>query len=94
MLYSFASKSMWQNEAPLALRTTIQLDESLLARVRTLVPPRKLNRFIVQALAEKVEAIEREQLEETLKEGYLASAEEDAEVAADWEVTETEGWPD
>lgn len=78
----------------MAVRTTIQLDESLLSRVRSLIPPRKMNRFIVQAVAEKVDAVERERLEQELKQGYLASAEEDAEVAEDWKAIETEGWPD
>lgn len=77
----------------MAVRTTIQLDESLLSRLRSLVPPRKMNRFIVQAVAEKVDAVERERLEQELKQGYLASAEEDAEVAEDWKAIETEAWP-
>ena len=41
----------------MAMRTTIYVDESLIARLRRFVPSRGLNRFVNEALAEKVAAL-------------------------------------
>lgn len=75
------------------MRTTIQLDDDLLARLRPFVPPRRLNRFINEALAEKVATLERRQIEAQMKEGYLATARERQELNADWQGLDLEGWP-
>ena len=76
------------------VRTTIQIDEGLMARIRPLVGPRKLNRFINDTLAEKVASLEQQRILELMKEGYLAERIEQAELIDDWAVTETEGWPE
>ena len=76
----------------MAVRTTIHLDDALLARARRFVPPRGLNRFINEALAEKLDALEREQVEQSMKEGYLATRVDRSEIDADWHVVDTEGW--
>lgn len=55
-------------------RTTIYLDENLRARLQHVVPARGLNRFINDAVAEKVAALEHEQVARAMKEGYLATA--------------------
>jgi hypothetical protein len=76
------------------MRTTIYLDEGLLTRLRQLVPPRGLNRFISQAVEEKVEALERQRIEEMMKEGYLATREDREDLNQDWAVVDTESWPE
>jgi hypothetical protein len=76
------------------VRTTVHLEESLAARVHELVPPRGLNRFINQAVAEKVAAIERQKIEEEMKEGYLATNADRDQMMADWEVVDLENWPE
>jgi hypothetical protein len=48
----------------MAIRTTIQLDSQLLQRVRPFAGPRGLNRFISEAVAEKVTTLERAQNEQ------------------------------
>lgn len=78
----------------MAVRTTIYLDEVLLARVRELVPPRGLNRFLNDAVADKVRLLERQRIEEEMKEGYLATRQERADLNRDWEVVDLEGWPE
>ena len=78
----------------MAVRTTIHLDASLAARVQRLIAPRGLNRFINEAVAEKVQAIERQRIEDDMREGYIANAARDAEIAADWEAVDLEGWPE
>ncbi|MBI2940067.1 MAG: hypothetical protein HYY04_06465 [Chloroflexi bacterium] len=75
------------------VKTTIYLDEELLGRVRRLLPSRGLNRFINEALAEKVDALERQQIEQAMREGYLASQRERADLDRDWEAVDVEGWP-
>jgi hypothetical protein len=74
-------------------RTTLYLDEALHDRLRRFVPARGLNRFINQTLTEKVEALERREIEEEMKEGYLATARDRAELSNDWSVVDIENWP-
>ena len=76
------------------MRTTIQVDEALAERVRRLVPPRRFNRFVNEALAEKVTSLEQQRLEQELREGYLATREDRARLNADWQVVDVEGWPE
>ena len=75
------------------MRMTIYLEESVNARLRQFVPRRGLNRFINQVLEEKLATLEREQLEAAMKEGYLATRGERAEMNSDWAVVDTEDWP-
>jgi metal-responsive CopG/Arc/MetJ family transcriptional regulator len=77
----------------MAVRTTLYLDEDLAGRLRRLVADRKMNRFINEALAEKLEQVEAEQLEAEMRAGYVAVAEERRELAADWATVDVEDWP-
>ena len=77
----------------MAVRTTIHLDEELLARLRRIVPQRGLSQFINATLAEKVAALERQQVELAMREGYLATRRDRAALNEDWQVVDTEGWP-
>ena len=76
------------------MRTTIQVDEALAERVRRLVPIRRFNRFVNEALAEKVAALEQRELEQELREGYLATREDRVQLNADWHVVDVESWPE
>jgi hypothetical protein len=76
------------------VRTTIHLEDELFARVRQVVPPRGMSRFINQTIAEKLDALERQQVEEAMKEGYVASREDRAALSEDWGVLDTEQWPE
>lgn len=42
---------------------------------------------------EKIDVLERQQIEQAMKEGYLASRAERAELNSDWGVVDTESWP-
>ncbi len=77
----------------MAIRTTVHLDESLVARLRQIAPPRGLNRFINDAVAEKLDALDRQRTEQRMKEGYLATRQDRAQLNADWQVVDTEDWP-
>jgi hypothetical protein len=53
-----------------------------------------MSRFINQTIAEKLDALERQQVEEAMKEGYVASREDRAALNEDWGVLDTEQWPE
>jgi predicted transcriptional regulator len=74
-------------------RTTIYLDDSLRARLEQLVPARKKNHFINQAVAEKLTALELQQLEQAMKEGYRATAEDRAVLNQEWDTLDVLDWP-
>lgn len=78
------------------VRTTVYLEEEVLERVRRVVPPRGLSQFINEALVEKTETLERQAIEQAMKEGYLATgrtAGDREALSADWEAVDTESWP-
>ena len=76
------------------MRTTIQVEEALAERVRRLIPPRRFNKFVNEALAEKVAALEQRRFEQEMREGYLATRKDRAALNADWAAVDLEGWPE
>jgi Arc/MetJ family transcription regulator len=76
-----------------AARTTVQIDEALMARVRRLVPPRGFSRFVNEALAARAESLERERLEAEMREGYRATRDDRQALNADWGTVDGENWP-
>jgi hypothetical protein len=76
------------------VRTTLYLDDDLNERLRRLVPPRGLNRFINDAVAEKIRALEEQRIVAEMREGYVATRADRDELASSWESVELEGWPD
>lgn len=70
------------------------IDEEINTRLRRVVPRRGLSRFVNEAVVEKVAAVERQQLEQAMKEGYLATRRERAELDEDWAPLDTAEWPD
>jgi hypothetical protein len=74
-------------------RTTVYLDEGVRERLHSLIPPRKLNRFINEAVAEKIAALEQRHLEQAMKEGYLATNEDRGTLDRDWEAAALVDWP-
>jgi hypothetical protein len=77
----------------MAVRTTVQIDEALMARVRQLVPSRGFNQFVNEALAARADAFEREQIERDMIEGYIATRDDREKLNRDWEIVDGEGWP-
>jgi predicted transcriptional regulator len=77
-----------------SVRTTVHLEDELAEKVRQIVPARGVNRFINEAVAEKVQSIEQKRLEQDLIEGYLATNADRDQIMADWEAVDLEGWPE
>lgn len=71
------------------IRLNITLPEEI---VRKLANKHNKSRFIAIALEEKLEREKKERIEHLLFEGYSATAKEDANIHADWEKVELEGW--
>jgi hypothetical protein len=78
----------------MAVRTTVYVDDAVLERARRQVGERGLSRLVNQALTEKLDAIEERQIEEQMREGYLASREERAALNEDWQSVDGERWPE
>jgi hypothetical protein len=76
----------------MAMRTTITLDDTLYAKLKQLTGSRGMNQFISEVLWEKIQQLEREKLQSLMKEGYLATKADRAELNADWQVVDVEGW--
>jgi hypothetical protein len=49
--------------------------------------------FVAAAVADKLKELEKEQLRQSLLEGYQARQAEDSEVNQEWEGTTLEEWP-
>lgn len=77
----------------MSTRTTIYLDEELLARARRFVPTRGLSQFVTDLLAERIAELEQAELEAQMREGYLVVKQERRELNADWEIVDGEHWP-
>ena len=76
-----------------AVRTTVQIDDELMARVRRLVPPRGFSQFVNEALAVRAASLERERVEAEMREGYRATRDDRRALNADWETVDGEHWP-
>ena len=78
----------------MTIRTTVQIDDALMERARRLVPTRGFSQFVNEAVAARVDALEREQIEAAMREGYIATREDRLELSQDWEAVDNEGWPE
>ena len=76
----------------MAVRTTVVLEDAVIKRIKTLVPPRRLSRFINTILAEKLQEMVKQELSERMKQGYIATRKERERYNKEWEVVSTEGW--
>jgi hypothetical protein len=73
------------------MRTTMSIPDDLAERIRRTAVGMTLSAFTRQALAERVERLEREELARAMDEGYAAEAAAPS-LDGSWEVTESEGW--
>jgi hypothetical protein len=76
------------------VRTTVHLEEDVLVRVRQLVPSRGLSRFINETLAEKLDALERQRVEDAMREGYIATRDDHTTLDEGWTTLDTMDWPE
>jgi len=75
-------------------RLNISAKEEELELLRSVVPPRKMSRFIMDAATEKARKIRREQLRTGIVEAYEAEPTYLKDVGKEWEAVSIEGWPE
>ncbi len=76
------------------VRLNITLPKQLFEAMNRMTEPRKRSRFIAEAVRQKIEQKEKEEMEKLLEEGYQASAEEGLAVTKEFESADLEGWDD
>ena len=76
------------------VRTTVYVEGEVLERARSVVGERGLSRLVNEALAEKLDAIERARVEALMREGYVASRADRAALSEDWQALDGEKWPE
>ena len=73
-------------------RINIMLPERTLAVLDRLAPKGNRSRFVSEAVLHYVESKGKQSLREQLKAGYLANADENLKIAADWFPLEEQAW--
>ncbi len=56
--------------------------------------PRKRSRFIAEAVRQKIEQKEKDEMEKPLIEGYQSAAKESRALTKEFESVDLEGWDD
>jgi len=74
------------------VRMNITVPEELAQQLDKLIGPRKKSRFIAEALKERIERIQNEELQEILEEGYKVRKRESQSITEEFESVDLEGW--
>lgn len=77
----------------MTLRTTIYLNDDVVARVRRYVPQRGLSQLINDLLRQKAAEFEQAESEAQMREGYLAARDDRVVLNEDWQRIDDKGWP-
>ncbi|MHC9541701.1 MAG: hypothetical protein AB9903_19520 [Vulcanimicrobiota bacterium] len=75
-------------------RLNLSVSENELELIHSVVPPRKLSRFIMDAAVEKARQVKRESLRKAIVEAYEADPEFQKSAGAEWDAVSEEGWPE
>ncbi len=76
------------------IRLNLSVSENELGLLRSVVLPRKLSRFIMDAAVEKAQQIKMESLRTVIVEAYEADPEFQKGAGAEWDPVSEEGWPE
>ena len=76
------------------VRLNITLPKGLVQAMNRVAEPRKRSRFIAEAVRQKIEQNEKEELEKLLEEGYRAAAKESLTLTKEFESADLKGWDD
>jgi metal-responsive CopG/Arc/MetJ family transcriptional regulator len=77
-----------------AVKVDFTIPKDLDEKLRQTVKPRQRSSFVAQAIRERLAVLERERIVAALREGYLATHEEDAQINSEWEGATLEKWPE
>jgi metal-responsive CopG/Arc/MetJ family transcriptional regulator len=76
------------------IRLNITLPKGLVEAMNRMTEPRKRSWFIAEAVRQKIEQREKEEMEKLLVEGYQAAAKESRALTREFESVDLEGWDD
>ena len=74
------------------VKLNITLPKGLVNAVNRMTEPRKRNRFVADAVRQKIELKEKEEMEKLLEQGYQAAAKESLALTKEFEIADLEGW--
>jgi len=74
------------------VRLNITIPKELVVSLNKLAGPGKHSRFIKEAVKQRIEKKEREELERVLEEGYRATGAQTLAITKEFEVADLEGW--
>jgi metal-responsive CopG/Arc/MetJ family transcriptional regulator len=74
------------------VRLNISLPKDLARALDKLTGPRKRSRFISEAISQRVQQLQREEIERILEQGYRADRQESLDLAKEFEAVDLEGW--
>jgi metal-responsive CopG/Arc/MetJ family transcriptional regulator len=75
------------------LKLNFTIPEDVAEALKDRVSRRKRSAFVAAAVSDKLKELEKEQLRQSMIEGYQARQAEDSEVNQDWERATLEEWP-
>jgi len=76
------------------VRLNVTLPKGLVEAMNRLTEPRKRSRFIAEAVRQKIEQKDKDEMEKLLIEGYQAVAKESLALTKEFESADLEGWDD
>jgi metal-responsive CopG/Arc/MetJ family transcriptional regulator len=76
------------------VRLKVTLPKELVEAMNRVTEPRKRSRFIAEAVRQKIEQKEKEEIEKLLEEGYRAAVKESLALTKEFESADLEGWDD
>ena len=76
------------------VRLNVTLPKELVEAMNRVAELSKRSRFIAEAVRQKIEQKEKEEMEKLLVEGYQAAAKESLAITEDFESADLEGWDD
>ncbi len=74
------------------LKLNFTVPEDVAEELKSRIDKRKRSAFVVEAVRDRLDQLRREQLRQTLREGYLARKHEDSEINNEWEKATLESW--
>jgi len=76
------------------VRLNVTLPRGLVEAMNRVTEPRKRSRFIAEAVRQKIEQEEKEEMQKLLEIGYRATAKESLALTKEFDNADLEGWDD
>ena len=74
------------------VRLNITIPKNLVLSLNKLTGPRERSSFIAEAIKQRIDQIQKEELNKRLEEGYKATAKENRIIIKAFEAVDLEGW--